>query len=219
MQARIRRVHVCRHELPSMQCASTGNAGIARPTRAMRFVRNTCARSLSISLIACPPSMRLKPPTPLFPEPRAGEPTAIRLPTKNRATVRVMAVNAFAEPRRRTFWKRQCGRLVAQEALVTQPLGSGTCPGLSDNADRVPRLLNGSRHLRLRHHFWKFPYHSLLRPRCIVPGETGSVRMAPRQQLARKRGACGRVSPRRRQAPGRLPSDVPNRQSTSAIAA
>ncbi len=108
----------------------------------------------------------MKPVAPLVPKPRAREPTAIRLSTKNRATICVMAVNALAERRRRTFWKWQWGRLVAQEAFITQPLGSWARPGLSDNADRVPRLFEGSRQLRLRHHLREFLCHSLLRPRC-----------------------------------------------------
>jgi hypothetical protein len=128
--------------------------------------RDTRARLLSLSPIVCPPSVRLNPLAPLVPKPGAREPAAIRLPTKNRATIRVMAVNAFAEPRQRTFRKRQCGRLGAQEAFVAQPLDSWARPGPSDNADRVPRLFQGSRQLRFRHHFRKFLCHSLL---LIVP--------------------------------------------------
>jgi len=66
-----------------------------------------------------------------------------------------MSVNAFAAPGRRARWKRQRGRVVAQEALVLQPLDRRTRPKPSDNADRVPRLFGASRQLGLRPPFAK----------------------------------------------------------------
>src|SRR6266478_1060758 len=98
-------------------------------------------RSLSISLVLCPLAARLKRFAPVL------EPTSIRPPT-----IRVMAVNASAPPRRRTFWKWQWRRLVTQEAFITQPRDRWARPGRCDNADRVPLLFDLSRQLRLRHH-------------------------------------------------------------------
>jgi hypothetical protein len=66
-----------------------------------------------------------------------------------------MSVNAIAAPRRRTRWKRQRGRLVAQEAFVLQPHGSLAGAKPPDNADRVPRLFEASRQLGLRPPFAK----------------------------------------------------------------
>jgi hypothetical protein len=147
---------------------------------------DTRARSLSISRIVCPPSVRLRTLAPLFPKPRARETTSIRLPTANRATIGVMAVNAFAEPRRRTFWKWQWWGTVAQETFITQPLGSWARPGLSDNADRVPRLFEGSRQLRLRHHLRNLLCHSrlLLRYPVCAKSMTGCNWLRPSPSLA-----------------------------------
>jgi hypothetical protein len=75
-----------------------------------------------------------------------------------------MAVNAFAAPRRRTFWKRQGGCLVAQKAFMTQPLGSLARHRPWGNAHRVPRLFERSRQLCLRHHSRHFLRRSQLRP-------------------------------------------------------
>jgi hypothetical protein len=75
-----------------------------------------------------------------------------------------MAVNAFAAPRRRTFWKWQWGCLVAQKAFMTQPLGSRARHRPCGNAHRVPRLFERSRQLCLRHHSPNFLRRSLLRP-------------------------------------------------------
>ncbi len=145
-----------------------------------RCLRSRRSRSaLSISRIVCPPSLRLRSLAPLFPEPRAREPTAIRLPTKNRATIGVVAVDAFAAPRRRAFWKWQGWGLVAQETFITQPLGSSTRPGLSDHADGVPRLLGGFRQLRLRHHVRKLLGRSRLLLRCAVCAKSLAVGNRP----------------------------------------
>ena len=55
----------------------------------------------ALLLIFFPPSALHELLAPLFPNPRAWEATAIRLPTAEiRATIRVMAVDAFAAPRR-----------------------------------------------------------------------------------------------------------------------
>lgn len=109
-------------------------------------------------LIVCPASGRLKALAPFFRKPRTREPAAIRLPTGNPATICLMTVRAFAAPRERTVWKRQSGRLVAQEAFITQPPGSGARPRPSDNADGVPRLFDGSGRSGLCHaltlHHW-----------------------------------------------------------------
>ena len=102
-------------------------------------------------LIVYPPSARLRPLAPVFPQPGTREPTAIRLSTGNCATIWVVPVRASAAPRRRTFWKRQTRRLVAQEALITQPLGSWARPRPLDNADGVPRLFDGSSQFGLHH--------------------------------------------------------------------
>jgi len=75
-----------------------------------------------------------------------------------------MAVNAFAAPRRRAFWKWKWGCLVAQKAFMTQPLGSRARHRPCGNAHRVPRLLERSRQLCLRHHSPNFLRRSLLRP-------------------------------------------------------
>jgi len=104
-------------------------------------------------VIVRPASARLEPLSPVFAKPRTREAPAIRFPTRNSATIWVMAVRAFAAPRRRTFWKGQTGRLVAQKALVTQRLGSRARPRPPDNAHRVPRLFDGARRFRPYHAF------------------------------------------------------------------
>ena len=134
-----------------------GNAGQTMPANNS----SNCA----LLLIVFPPSALHERLAPLFPNPRGWEPTAIRLPTaESRATIRVMAVNAFAAPRRRTFWKWQWGCLVAQKAFMTQPLGSRARHRPCGNAHRVPRLFYRSRQLCLRHHSPNFLRRSLLRP-------------------------------------------------------
>ena len=66
-----------------------------------------------------------------------------------------MVVNAFAAPGRRTSWKRQRGRIVAQEAFILQLLGRRARTKPSDNADRMPRLFEASRQLCPRPPFAK----------------------------------------------------------------
>ena len=100
---------------------------------------------ISINRIVCPPAVRVQPPlAPLFPKHRARKPTAIGLPTTKRAPIGVVAIDAFAEPRRRALGQRQQRRFLAQEALIAQPSGSRARAGLSNNADCVPRLFEGS---------------------------------------------------------------------------
>jgi hypothetical protein len=171
--------------LQSGRCESASNcgAGVLSPRAAIttnRYdgVRRVAAGANSLasesnggfsSLVAFPASARLKPLAPVFPAHRTREPTTIRLPTGSSATIYVMPVRAFAAPRRRTFWKRQTGRLVAQEAFITQPHGSWARPGPSDNADRVPRLFDRSR--RLRDYLRKLLCHYRLIASPIVASE------------------------------------------------
>ena len=137
-----------------------------RVDRCQRDKPSNCA----LLLIVFPPSALHELLAPLFPNPRAWEATAIRLPTAEiRATIRVMAVNAFAAPRRRTFWKWQWGCLVAQKAFMTQPLGSRARQRPCGNAHRVPRQFERSRQLCLRHHSPNFLRRSLLRPVNRIP--------------------------------------------------
>ena len=111
--------------------------------------------ALSISPIACPASARSKALAPFCPGPGVRDRAAIRLPAAHPATVRVMVVNAFAAPGRRTSWKRQRGRIVAQEAFILQLLGRRARTKPSDNADRMPRLFEASRQLCPRPPFAK----------------------------------------------------------------
>ena len=104
-------------------------------------------------IIVRPASVRLEPLSPVFPKPRTRKATAVRLPAGNCATIWVMPIFAFAEPRRRTFWKGQTGRFVAQKALVTQPVGSLARPRSADNAHSVPRLFYWATRFRLYHAF------------------------------------------------------------------
>ena len=123
------------HDAPGRAILRIGVECVA--TRAFGY-----SRILS-SLIVRPPPARpsaLAHLAPLLPNPGGREPVAIRLPTANRAAIRVMAVNAFAAPRARTFLKWQSGRLVTQKTLATQALRSWARCGPSDNADRMPRL-------------------------------------------------------------------------------
>ena len=111
--------------------------------------------ALSISPIACPASARSKALAPFCPGSGVRDLAAIRLPAAHPATVRVMVVNAFAAPGRRTRWKRQRGRSVAQEAFILQLLGRRARTKPSDNADRMPRLFEASRQLCPRPPFAK----------------------------------------------------------------
>jgi hypothetical protein len=96
------------------------------------------------------PSVRPKRVAPIFAKPGAREPTAIGLPTRDAATIAMMLVRTFAPPGRRAIWERQTGRLVAQEAFVTQPDDRWARSGPVDNADRVPWFFDGSRRFGLR---------------------------------------------------------------------
>lgn len=112
-------------------------------------------------IVIRPTSVRLEPLSPVFLKLRTREATAVRLPAGNCATICVMPIFAFAAPRRRTIWQRQTGSLVAQEALITQPLGNRARPRPFDNADRVPRLFHGAKWFGVRHAFnldrWHWP--------------------------------------------------------------